>query len=132
MRFRALVLAVSLAGALPLSRSLWQPARAANPPVDAGLLEFLGSVDSDDQDWHQYLGNARGTANMRPVHNDPADPPAKPRPAGNPAAAADKPSGNSSSPSDSPPAQHSAPDPSQPGASSPSNGQSSPPGVNHT
>ena len=24
-------------------------------PVDDGLLEFLGSVDSEDKDWHDYL-----------------------------------------------------------------------------
>jgi len=28
---------------------------AAEDPVDDGLLEFLGSVDSDDKAWHDYL-----------------------------------------------------------------------------
>jgi hypothetical protein len=30
-------------------------ARAAQPPVDAELLEFLGSIDSDDDSWQEYL-----------------------------------------------------------------------------
>jgi hypothetical protein len=29
--------------------------RAAQPPVDAELLEFLGSIDSDDESWQEYL-----------------------------------------------------------------------------
>jgi hypothetical protein len=61
MRPRRLVL-LGLATAWPL---LSAPARAAQPsgktPVraapDADLLEFLGSVDSDDADWHEYLEN---------------------------------------------------------------------------
>jgi hypothetical protein len=31
---------------------------AAEMPVDDGLLEFLGSVDSDDKNWHDYLAGA--------------------------------------------------------------------------
>jgi hypothetical protein len=31
---------------------------AAEMPVDDGLLEFLGSVDSDDKNWHNYLAGA--------------------------------------------------------------------------
>ncbi len=126
MRFRALVLAVSLAGALPLCRWLWQPAQAANPPVDAGLLEFLGSVDSDDEDWHQYLAAARR------VHKDPVDPPHGDSPVGNPGASGNKPAGSSSSSSAGPPAQHPPPSPSQPDGSSGSNSQSRPPEVNQT
>jgi hypothetical protein len=30
---------------------------AAKPPPGADLLEFLGSVDSDDGSWSQYLGS---------------------------------------------------------------------------
>jgi hypothetical protein len=30
-------------------------AAAAQPPVDAELLEFLGSIDSDDDSWQEYL-----------------------------------------------------------------------------
>ena len=33
---------------------------AADTPVDDGLLEFLGSVDSDDKNWREYLA-ASGT-----------------------------------------------------------------------
>lgn len=29
----------------------------AAPPADADFLEFLGSVDSDDKNWHEYLAN---------------------------------------------------------------------------
>ena len=31
---------------------------AAEMPVDEGLLEFLGSVDSDDKNWHDYLAGS--------------------------------------------------------------------------
>jgi hypothetical protein len=125
VRFRARVLAVSLAGALPLCHSLWQPVLAANPPVDAGLLEFLGSVDSDDEDWHQYLAAAGRARN-------PVDPPRSDGPAGNPAASGNKPAGSSGSSSDGPSAQHPAPSPSQPGGPSGANSQSRPPEVNQT
>lgn len=32
-----------------------EAAQAAQPPVDADLLEFLGSIDSDDESWQEYL-----------------------------------------------------------------------------
>ena len=127
MRFRTPLLAVSLAVALPLLRCPWQTAQAANPPVDAGLLEFLGSVDSDDEAWHQYLADG-GNPAMRRVHGDPPDPPQNSG-AGNPGA--DKPAG-SSPPSNSPPVQHAPPGASSPGDSSGADGQSSPPGVKQT
>lgn len=130
MRFRALVLSASLA-ALPLGCGSWQLARAADPPVDAGLLEFLGSVDSDDADWHQYLGKAGGTPAPRRVHSDPADPPASQPPAGGPSGPPVKGAGNSA-PSDSPPRQKGTPGSSQPGSASGSNGHASPPQVNQT
>lgn len=116
------MLAVCMA-ALPLGRCLWQPVRAADPPVDAGLLEFLGSVDSDDEDWHQYLGQSGGVPAPRPVHHDPADPPP---PANNGAPAGSKPPGDSG---DSPPPQRTAPSPSQADGSSGTHGPSSPPEV---
>src|SRR5580704_3372557 len=34
-----------------------QVLHAKEPPVDASLLEFLGSVDSEDKDWHEYLAS---------------------------------------------------------------------------
>ena len=30
---------------------------AAEHPVDPALLEYLGSVDSEDKDWHDYLAH---------------------------------------------------------------------------
>jgi hypothetical protein len=37
--------------------SLLASADAAEPPVDPSLLEFLGSVDTDDRNWHEYLAH---------------------------------------------------------------------------
>jgi hypothetical protein len=35
---------------------LWAHAAiAAAPVIDAGLLEFLGSVDSEEAGWHEFL-----------------------------------------------------------------------------
>jgi hypothetical protein len=63
--------------------------------VDDGLLEFLGSVDSEDQGWHDYLartdidqvarraGNAQGNPGARAP---PASPPSAPPPVTSPAA----------------------------------------------
>jgi hypothetical protein len=70
----ALVIGVSslgLAGVAP----------AADSSVDDGLLEFLGSVDSDDKNWHDYLADtdidqvarrARNAAPPRPAVPPPA------------------------------------------------------------
>jgi hypothetical protein len=33
------------------------PARAAEAAADADLLEFLGSVDSTEEGWHDYLAS---------------------------------------------------------------------------
>jgi hypothetical protein len=38
-----------------IARSADNPPAAA--PVDPGLLEFLGSVDSDDAGWNEYLAH---------------------------------------------------------------------------
>jgi hypothetical protein len=59
------------------------PPRAAEPPDD-GLLEFLGSVDSEDRDWHDYLARtdidkvARRTAADPAARQGAAVPPAVP------------------------------------------------------
>jgi hypothetical protein len=54
---------------------------AADNSVDDGLLEFLGSVDSDDKNWHDYLADtdidqvarrARNAAPSRPATQPPA------------------------------------------------------------
>jgi hypothetical protein len=84
VRRGAWLLGVLLSGGAVLSM-----ARAAEVPDD-GLLEFLGSVDSEDKDWHDYLARtdidqvARRTSDGAnsppavsvPVHHNPADPPA--------------------------------------------------------
>ncbi|HEX3835957.1 MAG TPA: hypothetical protein VHW25_03260 [Steroidobacteraceae bacterium] len=58
--------------------------RAAEPPAkviepaDADLIEFLGSVDSDDEGWKQYL--ARTSARVPVVKAPPPAPPASSAP----------------------------------------------------
>lgn len=121
------MLAVCLAGGLPLCRGLWQAAQAASPPVDAGLLEFLGSVDSDDADWHQYL------AASRRVHRNPVDAPPSDAPAANPGASASPPPGSSGSSSPAPQDPPGASPPQGAGdGTSGSNRPSRPPQVNRT
>jgi hypothetical protein len=52
---------------------------AAEMPVDDGLLEFLGSVDSDDKNWHDYLAGAGlDQVVAHPGRSDNAPPPANP------------------------------------------------------
>jgi hypothetical protein len=59
-------------------------ARAADEPVDPGLLEFLGSVDTEDKNWHRYLAHtdiervAKRSGDLRPnsAPPTPASPPA--------------------------------------------------------
>lgn len=52
------------------------PAQAAEKAVDADLLEFLGSLDSDEAGWHDYLEQgAVKAAGKAPVK---ASPPAAP------------------------------------------------------
>ena len=69
---------------------------AADHAVDPGLLEYLGSVDSEDRDWHDYLAHtdidqvARRAEQSRrappqslsaPVQpTEPATPPSPPKP----------------------------------------------------
>ena len=62
-------------------------APAAQPPVDADLLEFLGSVDSDDESWQEYLEHkpvkpadkmAEKTAAKAPVKQQPKTAPPQP------------------------------------------------------
>lgn len=74
-----------------LAGASWEPriAQAADGAVDAGLLEFLGSVDSDNKDWRDYLAasqrSAGATRNAGPP--PPSTPPAsssKPVPAADP------------------------------------------------
>ena len=85
MSGRGYVLAALLSGTQMLS-----VLHAAEMP-DGGLLEFLGSVDTQDQAWHDYLARvdidkvARRAANgpNNPIGNKvqpPADPPPPPKP----------------------------------------------------
>src|ERR1700722_20190300 len=91
---------VSLLGALLIGIAVSSAPRATESPDD-GFLEFLGSVDSEDKDWHDYLARTdidkvarraapgnngapnSGAPNTRaaPGTRAPADPPADPPPA---------------------------------------------------
>jgi hypothetical protein len=60
---------------------------AAEHAVDPGLLEYLGSVDSEDKDWHDYLAHtdidqvARRAGQPRRAPPPPAaQPPASSKP----------------------------------------------------
>ena len=63
---------------------LMREPRAADMPDD-GLLEFLGSVDSEDKNWNEYLARtdidklarraADGSGNPKPADPHPSDPP---------------------------------------------------------
>jgi hypothetical protein len=83
VRGRAYVLAALLSGCRIVS-----VLHAADMP-DPGLLEFLGSVDSEDKAWHDYLARtdidqvakraANGANTPAPTPAVP-DPPALPKP----------------------------------------------------
>jgi hypothetical protein len=45
---------IALLGALLIGIAVTSAPRATESPDD-GFLEFLGSVDSEDKDWHDYL-----------------------------------------------------------------------------
>lgn len=83
VRGRAYLLAALLSGCRIVS-----VLHAADMP-DPGLLEFLGSVDSEDKAWHDYLARtdidqvAKRAANgaNNPVRTPPvSDPPPLPKP----------------------------------------------------
>ena len=86
MKFRACALIVGCC-----SLGLLRAAAAADPPVDDGLLEFLGSVDSDDKDWRDYLAGSDANPVARRVGTAPPSKPAVPPPAAVTPAAADPP-----------------------------------------
>ena len=58
---------------LPLLLSAAEPVPKTVEPADDDLIEFLGSVDSDDEGWEQYL---RRMGMQRPAAKKP--PPAPP------------------------------------------------------
>ena len=72
---RALLCVGMLLG-LPLLLRAGQPPAKSVEPADADLIEFLGSVDSDDEGWKQYLART-GT---RPAKKPPATPPSSSAP----------------------------------------------------
>ena len=47
--------ALHLAGLIGVGALLAAPLHASDEPVDAELLEFLGTVDSSEADWRDYL-----------------------------------------------------------------------------
>jgi hypothetical protein len=52
-----------------------EPPPKSVEPADADLIEFLGSVDSDDEGWKQYLAR---TSARTPVVKKQSPPPAPP------------------------------------------------------
>jgi len=66
-------LALLLGFALPplLLRAAEPPAKSVEP-ADEDLIEFLGSVDSDDEGWKQYLARKD---TQRPAAKQPPPPP---------------------------------------------------------
>jgi hypothetical protein len=63
----------------PLLLRAGEPAAKSVPPADADLIEFLGSVDSDDEGWKQYL--ARKDTQTPAAKKPPPAPPASSAPA---------------------------------------------------
>jgi hypothetical protein len=86
VRLRAYALVVGLSG-LAMLRSV----HAAEMPVDDGLLEFLGSVDSDDKNWREYLAASGTDPAARRAGTTPANPGAPGPPASAPPSAAPPP-----------------------------------------
>jgi hypothetical protein len=65
---------------LPLLLRAAEPAPKAVEPADDDLIEFLGSVDSDDEGWRQYLrrtGLQQPAARKRPPAPPPSSAPGK-------------------------------------------------------
>jgi hypothetical protein len=80
------------------SLGLLRAVAAADPPVDDGLLEFLGSVDSDDKDWRDYLASGETDPVARRVGTAPPAKSAVPPPAAGTPAAADPPAASAPAP----------------------------------
>jgi hypothetical protein len=95
---------------LSLGGSVTTTAQAAEAPDD-GLLEFLGSVDTEDKDWHDYLARTDIDKIARRAGNGTGPPggaaaPARPKPGDPPGTAGDDPPPN---PAPSPPPLSSPP-----------------------
>ena len=67
---------------------------AADMPVDDGLLEFLGSVDSDDKNWREYLAASGSDPAARRAGTAPANPGTPGPPAAAPPNASPAPGGS--------------------------------------
>ena len=65
-----------LAGLVGAGALLAAPLQAADEPVDAELLEFLGTVDSSEADWSDYLAatDVDAVAKGRSAAGKPANP----------------------------------------------------------
>ena len=71
---------------------LASPLRAAGMATDAELLEYLGSVDSNEAGWHDYLASTEVDKLVKPAATTPdAAPPAQPPPAAQPVVPASAP-----------------------------------------
>ena len=78
MKCGPLLLAPLLVARVALAATPAPPA-----PVDADLLEFLGSVDSEEPGWHDYLagaGDLKGARRPAPGPPDTPQPPPAPPP----------------------------------------------------
>jgi hypothetical protein len=53
------------------------PLRAADQAADADLLEYLGSVDSSEADWHDYLASTDVDKLVKPAAARPTMPPSQ-------------------------------------------------------
>jgi hypothetical protein len=80
--------------------------RAADKPVDPGLLEFLGSVDTEDKDWHDYLARTDIDQVAKRASNVRGRPPASAAPPVAPAPDSNGPSNNTAQPASAPPVAH--------------------------
>lgn len=75
------LLASATAGAAAAEPRREEPARPAAEPVDAELLEFLGSLDTEEDGWPEFLEERPvRTATGKPAGKEPARRPA-PQPA---------------------------------------------------
>jgi hypothetical protein len=54
--------------------------RAAEPPPDADFLEFLGSADSDDPEWNEYVASGDIEHALSRAASTPKAPPARDAP----------------------------------------------------
>src|ERR1700744_5558701 len=75
--FGAWLCLVLLLGVPLQAPRLWaaEPAPKSVEPADADLIEFLGSVDSDDEGWKQYLARTSARTPVVVKKQPPPPPP---------------------------------------------------------